>query len=289
MPYRFGQEGNSRGRRYRLPSMPQRAAIPASPRRPEAPLPSSVRGTPSGEIAALDRLREQRRERVPRAAQTFNVHSPVPRREGARMMRLKVSDDSWLPAPLGRIRLLHGVDAVNLERVELGQLSLHLHHDVTQVAGRILSAGVSGATLYADTELSRSLDPKTEQLIDEGALSGISPGFLLDRVRALKAGEQGFDKDSIDLVVERWTVYEVSLTSVPRNPNARIIGRFSMTTPQTALGAPELATTDDLDQLSLVTARLALSTGEGSAKQRERAIQVLRQVRRADRGGNTPR
>ena len=222
MGYRFGGERTPSTRHYRLPTMPQRAAIPVSRRRREAPLPSSIRGQGSGEVAALDRLRERRVDRSPRVAaltMITTVHSPHPARQDRERLNLLVSTGDWLPDLFGRIRLSHDRGAIDMARLSSGVLSFVQDHDTTKPIGRVLSLVLADDVLYSETEVGssrRAQDALSE--IREGVRSGVSPAFTIDRVRF---DESGSDK-RIDTTVQLWTPFEISSVTAPRNHRARV-------------------------------------------------------------------
>ena len=269
LPYKFGTEQTPRTRRYTLPALARSAIATAPKRRPEAPLPSSVRGTPSGEIAALDRLREQRRERSTRAAQTFNVSAPARNYKTLATVNYRVADSQRMPGLFGDIRLRIDRDSVDLNRVQSGILNLCIDHDVSRPAGRCISSSISGSVLYAVCEIADV--PDGDNLLrdlDAGLRLGCSPGFI---IHDLNVREDG---DNLLTEIKKFEPYEYSSTSVPRGKQARLIGRMSMNGTVLETGQ-ELVNTFDLDQLSLVAGRLALESGQITDSNKRRKLQVF--------------
>ncbi len=178
----------------------------------------------------------------------------------------------------GRIRLSHADGAINLDRITKGQLALCLDHHLDRPVGRITGAEVEGRALYAIAEIASTPRGQAfEEEVGEGIRAGISPGFVLDRVRALKNGDPDFDPAAgIQLSVEAWTVFEVSSTVAPRNESARIIGKLSMNTlTTTSPYEPELVSTADVDTLMLRALRMALANDQLSGEQAVKTATLL--------------
>ena len=113
-------------------------------------------------------------------------------------------------------------EAVNLQRVALGQCRLldhHNQHERGAVLGwvteaRIENGALIGTIRFADNEASRA----AENDVRSGLLSGISVGYRINR---LVLAEMDEEDDDI-YRAEDWELLEVSLVSVPADPNAAI-------------------------------------------------------------------
>ena len=155
-------------------------------------------------------------------------------------------------------------EAVDLERLEAGLLSLALDHDTTRLAGRIASVRIAERRMYAVAEIINTptgRDTLTE--IQAGVRRGFSPGFMFSGVRALRKDEAGYDEEmELQTVVTRWLPYEISSTAIPRNSEAILTnlrrGRASMTTSvlQETGAPPEIVSFDDPAGLTLAMMRL---------------------------------
>ena len=262
MVYRFGVVEQKR-KRYQLPSA-QPVVVP-TPRKPLL-LPSSVRGTTSGEMAALDRVR-QRARNTSRRVQTFTVNAP----EGYRSIphlgeiEMLVANEREMPGLLGSIQFRINEQSVNLDRIRFGQVALHRDHDVSDPVGRIVQGRISDRSFFALCHISDTKEGRSYlEGIQQGMKIGISPGIIVDDL-SMREGKDG----AMNQIITKQTPYEISALTTPRNQDARLLLRgFSMN--GTAMtGTPELVNTSDVIALELACLRLALETKQGSPRQRK--------------------
>ncbi|MFZ4165187.1 prohead protease/major capsid protein fusion protein [Brevundimonas sp. NPDC058933] len=118
--------------------------------------------------------------------------------------------------------------AVNLTRVELGQVRALDHHNQYQIdaiVGSVSEARIDGANLvgkiyFADTDFGR----KVEGMVARGELTGISVGYTIETIERV-----GVEDERDIWRVTRWTLMEVSFVAVPADANAGV--RSAATTP----------------------------------------------------------
>ena len=264
-------------RRYHLrarEAVTRLAALPPT-RTPAPPLEGFIVGSHAHEELVKERIRERLREkqsarRTPRPAHSLlSVNAPRPARQNSDRVNVLVSDDRWLEDVFGRIRLVHGRDSINLQRLSSGVMSFLLDHNSERPIGRVLRLYLDDSALRGKVELGSSPRARSAYAeIVEGVRSGVSPAFAVHKARFLRQDEQGYDRERIDTVVQVWEPYEISSVVAPRNPGAKVtqVGRYSMN-----MGAmPNIADTSDLTNLSLVCGRVALQGNTGSPSQRAR-------------------
>lgn len=113
--------------------------------------------------------------------------------------------------------------AVNLSRVSAGAAPLLFNHDANSLIGTVeLAYAVeSQGKLFAEVRLADTERGKEVQaLVKDGILRSVSIGYSVDDY------ERAGSRDGIPVYrVSRWTLYEVSLVTIPADPGARV-GRF---------------------------------------------------------------
>ena len=201
------------------------------------------------------------------------VSAPVGPRKGRTILDFTAASDASMPGFLGTIALKIDPDAVDLERLELGLLSLATDHDVTRLLGRITEATIHGGLLDMRAEVSNTPQAKsTMSEIDDLTRLGFSPGFLVIETEVIDADSPDYDESEMfQIRVTKWMPFEISSTAIPRSPDARLRGVASMGNVidmDTITGAPEVVSTSDLIGLSLEAGRQVLASGKGSAAQR---------------------
>lgn len=119
-------------------------------------------------------------------------------------------------------------EAVDLTRVELGQvraLDHHKQYQIEAIVGSVTEARVEGPNLvgrivFADTEFGR----KVEGMVARGELTGISVGYTIETIERV-----GVEDERDIWRVTRWTLMEVSFVSVPADASAGV--RSAATSP----------------------------------------------------------
>ena len=97
-------------------------------------------------------------------------------------------------------------------------IDTHDRFSIDAILGVVEDAWISDRTIVARIRISASAKGKAAaDHIREGTISKVSIGY-----RVLKASEVRNADGSFDVTVERWEPQEVSLVSVPADPNARI-------------------------------------------------------------------
>lgn len=191
----------------------------------------------------------------------MNVTVNAPRNDYKSLARLNlvVADETRLPGLFGAITLRCRSDAVDLQRVRSGLVNLCADHDLATPIGRIPSVTLAEGIMSARAEIAVT-DGGEKYLaeLDQGLRLGCSPGFIIHEV------EQDDDGDGLDIIVTSWEPYEISLTSGPRNPAARVTGRYSAMGNIETLESAQLVNAHDLEGLSLAATRRALADGKVS-------------------------
>ncbi len=208
------------------------------------------------------------------AGALHTAKAPIAARKGRRVLEFTAASEYEMAGFMGTIQLRINADSVDLGRLELGLLSLAVDHDTSRLMGRITKATIHPGRLDMEAEISTT-PTATEAMaeVDDLVRQGFSPGFLIHETETLSEGDPGYDeKEMFQIVVTRWTPYEISSTAVPRNPNARLKGVASMgnviAMDDGITGAPDLVSTSDLVGMSLEAGRQVLASGKGSAAQR---------------------
>ena len=279
--FRLGEQpGNAPARRrFRL-------AAPAPVEAPRAPAPAidlpyiprawGVGFETSAPAPAAPTVKAQTTQ-----AGAYIVRAPVPARKGRRVLTFTAATSRDVPAFMGTMRLLCTPEAVDLERLRLGVLSLCVDHVSSLIIGRVTSATIGGGRLDMRAEISESAYARRIVAeIDDLTRPGFSPGFLVNSTEPLPESDPAYDpKQFMQIVVTNFTPYECSSTAVPRNPLALIQGEASMNAGKNLdpnMAPPALAPVDDEIGLGLSAGRLALKSGQGSARQRRKLSEFFR-------------
>lgn len=117
--------------------------------------------------------------------------------------------------------LLHGSDNADLTRLNDGVASLLFNHDHNQHLGIIIPGSayidVNQKSGYAKVRFSKvgSLANEIAEKVREGTISNISFGYSLDNY--------SFDDENKLILVDRWSVNEISFVTVPADPTVGLI------------------------------------------------------------------
>ena len=256
-------------------------SAPPLPTRPDGPYRYSARTS----VARAET--PKRTPKRPVEAQTgarglYTVSAPVGPRKGRTVLDFTAADETPMVAFMGTIRLDVSPEAVDLRRLELGIMSLAVDHDTTRLMGRVTEGTIHSGRLdmlaeVGDTPTAISAMSEIDDLLRQG----FSPGFLIHETETLSEGDRGYDESQMfQIVVTRWEAYEISSTSVPRNPNARLRGVASMSNviamDDGIMDAPEILNREDTIGLSLAAGREILASGQGSERQRAKLEEFFR-------------
>ena len=217
------------------------------------------------------RLSEPRQYEYPKTVQLqAAAQSPIPPRDSSRVLTFSIASERVMAGLFGSIRLEINADSVDMSRLEVGLLSFVGDHDTTALIGRMVEMTIQGTPplLYGAAELSKSARADRYLAeIDDGVRSGVSPGFIILETEAIKKNDPDYDGE-FSFSVTRWEPYEISSTPIPRNQDARILGRMSMDAKRT--DPPAIIRGHDIHSMSLGLARAVLRKGGGSPEQREK-------------------
>ncbi|OAT17072.1 hypothetical protein M977_04318 [Buttiauxella gaviniae ATCC 51604] len=117
--------------------------------------------------------------------------------------------------------LLHGSDNADLTRLNDGVASLLFNHDHNQHLGIIIPGSayidVNDKSGYAKVRFSKvgNLANEIAEKVQEGTISNISFGYSLDNY--------SFDDENKLILVDRWSVNEISFVTVPADPTVGLI------------------------------------------------------------------
>ena len=272
------------GRRFRLPAG-ERATAPALP---ELDKPAASQSYKRDLLEAQRPVETHKRTpQRPVQAQAdgrgaHTVYAPVGPRQGRTVLDFTAASARPMPAFLGQIQLRITPEACDLERLELGLLSLAVDHDVSRLAGRIVEGTIHGgyagraARLDMKAEVaSTATGDDTLAEIDDLTRQGFSPGFLIDETEVIDPDDPDYDeRQMFQIRVTKWMPFEISSTAVPRSIDARLKGVAAMgnvlAMDDVITGAPEIVHREDMIGLSLSAGRVALRSGQGSKVQREK-------------------
>lgn len=141
----------------------------------------------------------------------FSSEYPVPR---------EVHDQYGDPAMYGEV-LLHGEDNADLTRLNDGVASLLFNHDYDQHLGIIVPGSayieIDEKAGYAKVRFSKvgTLANEIAEKVKEGTIANISFGYSLD--------SYSFDDERKLILVDRWSVNEISFVTVPADPTVGLI------------------------------------------------------------------
>lgn len=117
--------------------------------------------------------------------------------------------------------LLHGSDNADLTRLNDGVASLLFNHDHNQHLGIIIPGSayidINDKSGYAKVRFSKvgNLANEIAEKVQEGTISNISFGYSLDNY--------SFDDENKLILVDRWSVNEISFVTVPADPTVGLI------------------------------------------------------------------
>ena len=166
-----------------------------------------------------------------------------------------------------------------MRRLSLGTMSLLRQHSDDDPVGRVLSLqhvqDRTGAwSIFGEAEIADiPLGAATLAEVRAGARLGVSPAFVMQEI--------DFD-DDFNMRITQSEVYECSLVTGPRFYGARVLGTnmeeasMSMSMNGDMKGVGDVVTTSDVIGLSLVAAKKALDSGQGSASQRAKLQQFFK-------------
>ena len=239
---------------FRLPAAePPTVSTPARPPARPSPMPFSPA---SGYRVGAD-IRPPIKAAV-RPAQREQAQVPA----GDSDLSFIIATEARLSGFFGDIILRCKRENVDLKRLDAGLLALAVDHDSEKLIGVVKTVTFKASRVYGTASyITGALTDRIRGEIDQGARRGISPGFLVH--------EYEIDQDEA-FIVTLWEPYEISSTSIPRNPEAIVLnlGRPAMTLHEAT--GPDVLNTSDLAGLSLALGRRVLRDGKGSAAQRER-------------------
>lgn len=189
----------------------------------------------------------------------------------------------------GYEELAIGEGAVDLARVDLGQVRLLDHHDGSNrksILGTLEMARIEGDALvgrvrFADTPEAR----EAEGQVARGELTGISAGY---RITAFRLA--GVEDDVEIWRAERWELLEVSLVSVPADPHAGVRSALPLSPPAHE-GAEAGATTrkadmsEDVKPAAPAASHPPVDLAAASRAEQAGAARALEITRIAERAG----
>ena len=215
-----------------------------------------------------------------RAARGYIVRAPSAKGRALAEIDLIAADERMLAGLFGDVRLVVTPEAVDLERLRLGLLNLAVDHDTTRLAGYIESVRISNRTMYATAQIANTDEGRRIlKDLDAGMRRGFSPGFLFSETRPIPASDPAYDPDAdLQIEISKYSIYEISSTAVPRNPNARlqrITKRRGNASMQGDIRRMELVSPDDPIGMTLAVARSVVESGEGPAAKVEKLRSFL--------------
>ena len=218
----------------------------------------------------------------PRATthQAFETFAPDMDTKPLARLTLAVASEEAMPGIFGDLVLHCAPEAHNMRRLSLGTMSLLRQHSDDDPVGRVLSLqhvqDRTGAwSIFGEAEIADiPLGAATLAEVRAGARLGVSPAFLMEEI--------DFD-DDFNMQITQSEVYECSLVTGPRFYGARVLGTnmqedssMSLSMNGDMKGVGDIVTTSDVIGLSLVAAKKALASGQGSAAQRAKLQQFFK-------------
>ncbi len=135
-----------------------------------------------------------------------------------------VSFSSETPAMrwYGNEILRHGPGNVDLSRLrKMG--AVLLNHNPSIIVGPLRSPKIENkrgvATIVFDDDDDGN---KAMQKVKSGSLRGVSVGYMINKAREVKSGEEFEGINGPALIATRWTPYEISLTPIPADPTVGV-------------------------------------------------------------------
>ena len=226
----------------------------------------------------------------------FDVKAPMSPRKGRVVLNFVAATGRAMPGMLGEVELAISREAIDLERLEAGLLALVDGHQTDRLLGRVTGARITNGKLIMQAEAGTTTRARRAvQEIGDGSRGGYSPGFLVGDVAVLDEDDNGGYRWRIT----QWSPYEVSSTSIPRNPEATHLNTMKASMEasmnQTDYGAladshmaaPRIVSFDDGPALALALTDKALDNPNTSLRSRHR-LQIFRaEVDRALADGAT--
>ena len=122
---------------------------------------------------------------------------------------------------IGNEILDHSPDSIDLSRCNFANLLWN--HDPSDVLGAVTRSWVENRKGYVEVKWSRNEDPlKKWQDVQDGILRNVSCGYKVNALR------EGYPQKG-DYTVTNWTVYEISLVSIPADNTVGFGRDFSVT------------------------------------------------------------
>ena len=207
----------------------------------------------------------------------YTVTAPVGPRKGRTVLDFTAATDSPMASFMGTIQLEINREAVDLGRLESGIMALAVDHDTTRLMGRVTEATVGSGRLDMKAEVGDTpLAVSTLAEIDDLMRQGFSPGFIVHQSELVDESDPSYDPDQfLQIIATKWEPFEISSTSIPRNPAARLKGVASMNS-DSLLQSPELLHREDLVGLSLAAGRQILKSAQGSDRQRAKLTEFYK-------------
>ena len=136
------------------------------------------------------------------------------------IVRIRLATEREMPGFFGPLQLEISRDSCDISRVgSAAGMNLLADHQSDRSIGRITRAEIADRAVYMTAELQSTArsEPYLEEMRKE-LRSGCSPGFILGEVE-FKAMDDG----QILTLVKSFEIFEASLTSTPKNPDAAIL------------------------------------------------------------------
>ena len=211
--------------------------------------------------------------------QAFSTFAPDMDTKPLARLTLAVASEEPMPGIFGDLVLHCSPESHNMRRLSLGTMSLLRQHSDDDPVGRVLSLqhvqdGMGAWSIFGEAEIADiPLGAATLAEVRAGARLGVSPAFVMQEI--------DFD-DDFNMRITQSEVYECSLVTGPRFYGARVLGTnmeeasMSMSMNGDMKGVGDVVTTSDVIGLSLVAAKKALDSGQGSAAQRSKLQQFFK-------------
>ena len=266
--FRLGEQpGSAPRRRFRLATPP--APVAHTPPPTDKPYIPRVWGSGVTEPAPAPVVKAKVQTPARKRAQVSTTHvvkAPAPARRDRRQVVALLASDAWMPGSMGPLRLRIDRAAVDLTRVERGNMPACLDHSTERPFGRVVEARIGGGMLAVAVEVSNgALGDEAFESITEGTRGGWSPGYYVTEARMLSPKDDGFDAKQLQIEVVRHMPLEASLVATPMNSSTRTL---SVHEGERADMRNDIVI--DMIDLSYKTAKAVLAGESGSEDQRKR-------------------
>ena len=138
----------------------------------------------------------------------------------AETVRIRLATERRMPWMFGPLQLEISRESVDFSRVgSASGMNLLCDHRSDRSIGRITRAEIVDSAVYMTAELQSTV--RSEPFIEEmrkQLRNGCSPGFILGEVEF-----QSMEDGQILTLVKSFEIFEASLTSTPKNPDAAIL------------------------------------------------------------------